>query len=237
MRDGAGGPLTPPSAKKQRVFERQTSSKATPASNAALSPRHPTYIQGNGVGSRPSQAPQQPPAVPSDRNPPAPAIGKPRPLLAGVISHPVVEQLVDVLLIAAAHAAMKTNSTLAGVPSEKPQHVDAPADKAATETRPPGSNGVRDLSPVTASLLCEEQDVLTVAPPPETTPKQDSSWTSRSYAAQEHAVLTEFNHCLQKVVALGKRRAAVWTQSVASQQQQQSQNSLAKPVPRQEQPQ
>ena len=183
-------------------------------------------LQENGAGREGEMPFQQPPLAPA-REAPIPTIATPRPLLAGVISHPVVEQLVDVLLIAAAHGAMKSNASPSDPSPQKETIANGTTDaeeknsSAPAAEKQPGSTGVRDLSPSTASLLCEEQDVLNGSVPAEKTFKpQDTSWTSLSYAAQEQAVLTEFNHCLQKVVGLGKHRAAVWTQSVAHQQAQ-----------------
>ena len=115
---------------------------------------------------------------------PASAAAAPqRTALTGVVKQQAVGELCKLLLMAAAQAA----------------DASAAAGGAGPAHPGPAAQPAREPSPDTAALMCADEAADDVVPP--AAPAAPS-------AAQEAAVLSEFNTCLQKIVAVGRRRAS-----------------------------
>lgn len=89
--------------------------------------------------------------------------------------------------------------------------IDRTASSDGDEERPQ-----RPMSPGTLALMCDEKDPLFTAPPSpvggmaaEEVSTSGSSHAAVLYAEQERAILSEYRDCLQRIIAMGKRRGSL----------------------------
>ncbi|KAJ7523144.1 hypothetical protein O6H91_18G039200 [Diphasiastrum complanatum] len=74
----------------------------------------------------------------------------------------------------------------------------------------------RAMSPGTLALMCDEQDPIFTAPPsPCRVPGISCLPGSQLFKEKERVILSEFRDCLQRIIAVGKRRATQYASEVA----------------------
>ncbi|XP_024538053.1 protein tesmin/TSO1-like CXC 6 [Selaginella moellendorffii] len=201
-------PSSPTAAKKRRTQDlvfighslKEQPSRATQAQVNALRAANSllsTTLGGPGL--------QTSPAVRSIRGS----------LLTGVVQPEVVEELCKLLVIVSAETAktfLESTKSQQGEQArqrdvEEKDQEESARDSEATSAM---ARNQRELSPGTQALMCDEQDLGSSCK--EQSPEESSM---RLCAEQERLILMDFRDCLKKIIAVGRKRASLFSAEMA----------------------